>query len=123
LIFITPTIIDAAGNRVHSDEDLPFARTNVPRQKAIKPTATMRLLNGNTSAPAKLAPAGEEESPQAIDGMTKPRVSGRMTGAGSRKSGTDFPKQADQGQFDGVAPMIDSIANDRETWVDPTGLF
>lgn len=28
-IFVTPTIIDPAGNRVHSDEDLPFARQNV----------------------------------------------------------------------------------------------
>jgi type II secretory pathway component GspD/PulD (secretin) len=32
LIFVTPTIIDPAGNRVHSDEDLPFTRTTVPPQ-------------------------------------------------------------------------------------------
>ena len=28
-IFVTPTIIDPAGNRVHLDEDLPFAKQNV----------------------------------------------------------------------------------------------
>jgi type II secretory pathway component GspD/PulD (secretin) len=32
LIFITPTIIDPAGNRVHSDNDLPFTRDAIPRQ-------------------------------------------------------------------------------------------
>jgi general secretion pathway protein D len=32
LIFVTPTMIDPAGNRVHNDEDLPFARTGVPVQ-------------------------------------------------------------------------------------------
>jgi general secretion pathway protein D len=32
LIFITPTIIDPAGNRVHNDEDMPFARNSIPPQ-------------------------------------------------------------------------------------------
>jgi general secretion pathway protein D len=32
LIFVTPTIIDPAGNRVHTDEDLPFAQNNTPTQ-------------------------------------------------------------------------------------------
>jgi general secretion pathway protein D len=30
VIFVTPTIIDPAGNRVHSEEDLPFAQVSVP---------------------------------------------------------------------------------------------
>jgi type II secretory pathway component GspD/PulD (secretin)/tetratricopeptide (TPR) repeat protein len=34
LIFVTPTIIDPAGNRVHNDEDMPYARTGVPPQPA-----------------------------------------------------------------------------------------
>jgi general secretion pathway protein D len=34
LIFVTPTIIDPAGNRVHADEELPFTRSNVPSQPA-----------------------------------------------------------------------------------------
>jgi general secretion pathway protein D len=32
LIFITPTIIDPAGNRVHSDGDMPFTRDAIPQQ-------------------------------------------------------------------------------------------
>jgi len=32
VIFVTPTIIDPAGNRVHSDEELPFAQTGIPPQ-------------------------------------------------------------------------------------------
>ena len=32
VIFVTPTIIDPAGNRVHSEEDLPFAQTSIPKQ-------------------------------------------------------------------------------------------
>lgn len=32
IIFVTPTIIDPAGNRVHRDEDLPFAQTSTPIQ-------------------------------------------------------------------------------------------
>lgn len=38
LIFITPTLIDPAGNRVHTDEDMPFAKLSVPPQPV--PTAT-----------------------------------------------------------------------------------
>ena len=32
IVFVTPTIIDPAGNRVHNDENLPFARTTIPSQ-------------------------------------------------------------------------------------------
>ncbi|HSH14465.1 MAG TPA: hypothetical protein VLD18_00425, partial [Verrucomicrobiae bacterium] len=32
LIFITPTIIDPAGNRVHSAEQMPFTEEQVPRR-------------------------------------------------------------------------------------------
>jgi general secretion pathway protein D len=35
LIFVTPTIIDPAGNRVHTDEELPFAQTTIPPQAPI----------------------------------------------------------------------------------------
>lgn len=37
MIFVTPTIIDPAGNRVHSEEDLPFAQTAFPAQAPVKP--------------------------------------------------------------------------------------
>ncbi len=33
MIFVTPTIIDPAGNRVHSEDEMPFANT-VPTQRA-----------------------------------------------------------------------------------------
>ena len=32
MIFVTPTIVDPAGNRVHSDDELPFAQNTVPPQ-------------------------------------------------------------------------------------------
>jgi general secretion pathway protein D len=32
MIFVTATIVDPAGNRVHSDDELPFAQTAVPTQ-------------------------------------------------------------------------------------------
>lgn len=32
MIFVTPTIIDPAGNRVHSEEEMPFAKTAIPTQ-------------------------------------------------------------------------------------------
>jgi general secretion pathway protein D len=32
MIFVTPTIVDPAGNRVHSDDELPFAQSTVPTQ-------------------------------------------------------------------------------------------
>ena len=34
LIFVTPTILDPAGNRVHTDEELPFSQNNIPVQPA-----------------------------------------------------------------------------------------
>lgn len=35
VIFVTPTIIDPAGNRVHSQEEMPFAQTNFPSQRPV----------------------------------------------------------------------------------------
>ena len=32
MIFVTPTILDPAGNRVHSDDELPFAQAAIPPQ-------------------------------------------------------------------------------------------
>jgi general secretion pathway protein D len=37
VIFVTPTIIDPAGNRTHLDEDLPFAQSSIPMQHAVTP--------------------------------------------------------------------------------------
>jgi general secretion pathway protein D len=35
LIFVTPTIIDPAGNKMHSEEEMPFAQTSIPAQKPL----------------------------------------------------------------------------------------
>jgi hypothetical protein len=35
VIFVTPTIIDPAGNRVHTDDDLPFALNTTPQNKPV----------------------------------------------------------------------------------------
>jgi general secretion pathway protein D len=44
MIFVTATIVDPAGNRVHSDDDLPFAQTTIPSQPpgASKMTETVK---------------------------------------------------------------------------------
>jgi Flp pilus assembly secretin CpaC len=34
MIFVTPTIIDPAGNRLHSEDEMPFAQSGIPPQKA-----------------------------------------------------------------------------------------
>jgi general secretion pathway protein D len=34
IIFVTPTILDPAGNRVNREEEMPFARNSVPPQPA-----------------------------------------------------------------------------------------
>jgi general secretion pathway protein D len=35
MIFVTSTLVDPAGNRVHSDDDLPFAQTQIPIQPQV----------------------------------------------------------------------------------------
>jgi general secretion pathway protein D len=32
VVFVTPTLIDPAGNRLHSDEEMPFAQHSIPTQ-------------------------------------------------------------------------------------------
>ena len=36
LIFVTPMLIDPAGNRLHSEDEMPFAQTGIP----VQPPAT-----------------------------------------------------------------------------------
>jgi general secretion pathway protein D len=33
IIFVTPTIIDPSGNRMHSEDEMPFAQNAIPTQK------------------------------------------------------------------------------------------
>jgi len=39
MIFVTPTIIDLAGNRYHSEDEMPFAQSAIPLQKPFVPVA------------------------------------------------------------------------------------
>jgi len=39
MIFVTPTIIDPAGNRYHSEDEMPFTRTGIPVQTTAVPVA------------------------------------------------------------------------------------
>lgn len=39
MIFVTPTIIDPAGNRYHSDDEMPFAASAIPEQRPFAPIA------------------------------------------------------------------------------------
>lgn len=53
MIFVTATIVDPAGNRVHSDDDLPFAQNAVPTQpeNAGKVTETVTKMRMPPSNP------------------------------------------------------------------------
>lgn len=46
MIFVTATIVDPAGSRVHSDDELPFALNSVPPQPAenVAPTMTEKTV-------------------------------------------------------------------------------
>ncbi|HZF01511.1 MAG TPA: hypothetical protein VE344_06400 [Methylomirabilota bacterium] len=48
MIFVTATIVDPAGNRVHSDDELPFNPVTIPVQPAVE---------GQTFQPGPVAPA------------------------------------------------------------------
>ena len=51
MIFVTATIVDPAGNRVHSDDELPFLQSTIPPQQ---PGVEVRLGNaGVASVPAR----------------------------------------------------------------------
>ena len=39
LIFVSPTIVDPAGNKVHTEEEMPFAQNAIPAQKPFAPVA------------------------------------------------------------------------------------
>jgi general secretion pathway protein D len=48
MIFVTATIVDPAGMRVHTDDDLPFAQSAVPVQSSenVAPAASERQVKG-----------------------------------------------------------------------------
>jgi len=46
VVFVTPTIIDPAGNRLHSEDEMPFARTSFPPQPQPQPSAQSQSGGG-----------------------------------------------------------------------------
>ena len=44
LIFVSPTIIDPAGNRAHTDDEMPFAAQGIPNQPNLEPRASVPPL-------------------------------------------------------------------------------
>ena len=48
MIFVTATIVDPAGNRVHTDDELPFAQSAIPTQPVVE---------GQTFQPGPIHPA------------------------------------------------------------------
>jgi len=45
MVFVTATIVDPSGMRVHTDDQLPFAQTGVPDQKdVVDPTLTQKTV-------------------------------------------------------------------------------
>jgi type II secretory pathway component GspD/PulD (secretin) len=69
LIFVTPTIIDPAGNRVHSEEDLPFAQNALPPQKLFAPVP--QIGQGQAPPPAQPVPAQPAPLPVAVPAPAK----------------------------------------------------
>jgi len=51
MIFVTSTIVDPAGNRVHSDDELPFTQTAIPAQPVVP---------GQTFQPVSPVPAANQ---------------------------------------------------------------
>jgi general secretion pathway protein D len=66
MIFVTATIVDPAGNRVHTDDELPFAQSAIPSQPpgAGEATETTRTV---TMQPQQTAP-GQTFVPAAAAG-------------------------------------------------------
>ncbi|MGI8965539.1 MAG: hypothetical protein ACR2H1_05550, partial [Limisphaerales bacterium] len=62
MIFVTPTIIDPAGNRVHSDEELPFAQAAIPQQTTIIAPVPPTVA----PVPAVVVPAAVVPTPEVI---------------------------------------------------------
>ncbi|HEY3763377.1 MAG TPA: hypothetical protein VGN23_16650 [Verrucomicrobiae bacterium] len=53
MIFVTATVVDPAGNRVHSDDELPFNPTTIPTQ----PAQENQTFQSNPAATSSAAPA------------------------------------------------------------------
>lgn len=55
MIFVTATIVDPAGNRVHSDDELPFNPTPIPLQPVGASVVGQASGEALISTPAKVS--------------------------------------------------------------------
>jgi type II secretory pathway component GspD/PulD (secretin) len=55
MVFVTPTIVDPAGNRVHSDDELPFAQAAFP----VQPAFPTQVVQQPAPAPADADPGAK----------------------------------------------------------------
>jgi hypothetical protein len=62
VIFVTPTIIDPAGNRMHSDDEMPFAQTSFP-SPSLKPASPVVVT---PPVPPGAIPVPATEPPSAV---------------------------------------------------------
>jgi type II secretory pathway component GspD/PulD (secretin) len=69
VIFVTPTIIDPAGNRMHSEDEMPFAQTSIPSQ-ALRPEAPVTPIL--PTPPVIVVPGPAATTPPAV--VTPPSV-------------------------------------------------
>jgi len=52
MIFVTATVVDPAGNRVHSDDELPFTQTAIPEQPAVAGQTFQPVMPATAVPPA-----------------------------------------------------------------------
>jgi len=65
VIFVTPTIIDPAGNRMHSEDEMPFAQTSFPSQ-SLKPATPVTVTPPGTTLPPGAIPVPATGTPAAV---------------------------------------------------------
>jgi general secretion pathway protein D len=53
MIFVTATVVDPAGNRVHSDDELPFAQSAIPEQPKMSGQTFQPVIPATATAPGK----------------------------------------------------------------------
>ena len=61
MIFVTATVVDPAGNRVHSDDELPFAQTAIPdATESVRPDFSTRDTRDRSHRTWEIGPPGAE---------------------------------------------------------------
>ena len=77
VIFVTPTIVDPAGNRMHSEDEMPFAQTQFPSQAlrpATAPVITPPTVPPGASVTIETAPPVAVPAPTTVPAPAIPPV-------------------------------------------------